>query len=272
MFQEYTQQENIGRVARVMMVPDEIGSVDVFGDVIIADGASVDEIIFSHGAAMLDFEVVETVNGPKYSYSIKLKVPKFSAEFNEWAKTNSGKRWIVFIEDANELVHVIGNNKNGCIMTAGGGVSGQSFVNINFGWQGGEAAWCLEGMNLNEIEAMGRIIDLRKYDVRDIMAVKGDSLSLDIQFEQADGTAEDLVSNTFSCKVKDAAGTEVLAFAIGSGFTLTNANKTLVMAKTAAQMAAVAAGEYVYDIQRTYPSTAVETVLKGKFIVESDIS
>lgn len=272
MFKDFTQQQNAGYISRILMVPEQSANIDVFGDVYIAEGTEVLELFFAVGDAQLNVKHDGNAFGGSFSYSVNVRVPKFGFVWTEFIKKNRHTQWVLFVQDANEQLHVIGNQNNGCVLNTDGGVQSISQIGLSFFWSGGEPAFCLEGVNINDIVTMGRLIDLRKYDVRDIIAVKGDSLSLDLQFLNDDNTAEDLTGNTFSCKVKNAAGVDILTFTIGNGFTLTNTNKTLVMSRTAAQMAAVAAGEYVYDIQRTYPTGVVETKLKGAFIVESDIS
>jgi hypothetical protein len=104
-----------------------------------------------------------------------------------------------------------------------------------------------------------------------IQCRKGDTFSRDFTFTDADGGPLDMTGYTLVLTVKNAAGTAVLTFS-GGDWTGTAASGLFTASKTAASMAAVAAGVYAYDVQATLPGGQVITYLQGKFIVDTDIT
>ena len=75
----------------------------------------------------------------------------------------------------------------------------------------------------------------------------------------------------FVLTVKNSAGSTVLTFS-GGDWTGTPASGLITFSKSAATMAGIAAGVYVYDLQVTYPDATVITYTHGKFVVDSDIT
>lgn len=94
--------------------------------------------------------------------------------------------------------------------------------------------------------------------------------------DEAKTIKQDITSDTFGLKVKDADGEVVLSFSGGSEFVVANLNE-LTIKKTAALMAAVTANEvgepYTYDLEWTKLSDGkVTTILKGTFAIEDDVT
>ena len=102
-----------------------------------------------------------------------------------------------------------------------------------------------------------------------IQCRKGDTFSRDFAFRQADGTALDMTSYTLVLTVKNTAGAAVLTIS-GGDWSGTAAAGLFTASKSAATMAGVAAGQYVYDLQATLPGGQVITYLQGKFVVDAD--
>lgn len=105
----------------------------------------------------------------------------------------------------------------------------------------------------------------------DITCRKGDTFKLEFTFTDDDGDAIDLTSYSWKMDVKetDTSSSDIIA---DSSFTYngTSAGKLTVTA-TAATMAAVSGGLYVYDLQSTSSGT-VKTWVYGIFKINEDVS
>lgn len=64
----------------------------------------------------------------------------------------------------------------------------------------------------------------------------------------------------------------VLSLTTGSGITLGGALGTVACVVSAATMATISAGNYVYDFELTYPDGTVVALLEGKFIVSPEVT
>lgn len=108
----------------------------------------------------------------------------------------------------------------------------------------------------------------------DITCRKGDTFSLDVTVKDAAGVAVDVSTSayTFNMEVR-ASDTDAATVIASSDFGYTgDANGSLVITATAAVMAAIASGMYVYDIQATSAVPTVQTWFHGLFIVNEDIT
>lgn len=104
-----------------------------------------------------------------------------------------------------------------------------------------------------------------------IQCRKGDTFSRDFEFTNADtGAALDMTNYTLTLTVKNSGGTAVLTFS-GGDWSGTASAGLFTASKSAAAMAAVAAGVYAYDLQVTLPAGEIVTWLQGRFIVDTDI-
>jgi hypothetical protein len=272
MFKDYEQQSNLGYFQRVAILDEDKFLIDEAGNMNVLPDAFFEDLYFANKQANFTIEDAETKFGKFFSYVISCKIPKVSKDFIDFFRLYAEKRWIVLAEDFNGQTHIIGATNDGCNASIVAGIDSLSYVNVNFSYASGDLSECLSDFNIDNIKNMANSIDLREYDVRDIYAVRGDTFLLEMNFYALNGTVENLGGNTFLCKVKNTADTDILTFGMGTGFTLANVNTKLVMSKTATEMN-IAAGSYVYDIQRTGSGgSPVKTVLKGKFIIESDIS
>lgn len=128
---------------------------------------------------------------------------------------------------------------------------------------------------------MSTEINTTIYGVRNIRYLRGDDLlPINITFKSRSSSSDpylpiDLTGSTFSMKVialGDASKTAIVSFSVGSGITLDATNGKITIAKTALQMAALSAGEYLYDIQQTNSANQIKTWLRGYFIVEDDVT
>jgi hypothetical protein len=105
----------------------------------------------------------------------------------------------------------------------------------------------------------------------DVTCRKGDTFSLKLVFTDGDGEAIDLSSYTWKMDVKetDTSSGDVIG---DSSFSYTaDSSGNLTVSATAATMAAVTSGIYVYDLQSTNSGT-VKTWIYGVFKINEDIS
>lgn len=128
---------------------------------------------------------------------------------------------------------------------------------------------------------MSTEINTTIYGVRNIRYLRGDDLlPINITFKSRSFSDDpftpiDLTGSTFLMKIialGDSTKTAIISFSIGSGITLDATSGKITIAKTAAQMAALTSGDYLYDIQQTNLSNQVKTWLRGLFIVEDDVT
>lgn len=105
----------------------------------------------------------------------------------------------------------------------------------------------------------------------DITCRKGDTFSIKLTFTDSDGNAIDLTSYIWKMDVKetDTSSGDIIA---DSSFTYSgNSSGVLTVTATAATMAAVTSGLYVYDLQSTNAGD-VRTWIHGLFKINEDIS
>lgn len=105
----------------------------------------------------------------------------------------------------------------------------------------------------------------------DITCRRGDTFKLEFTFTDDNGDAIDLTSYTWKMDVKetDTSSSDIIA---DSSFTYSgNTDGELTVTATAATMAAVSGGLYVYDLQSTNGGT-VKTWVYGIFKINEDVS
>ena len=105
----------------------------------------------------------------------------------------------------------------------------------------------------------------------DITCRKGDTFKLELNFTDDSGTAIDISSYSWKMDVKetDTSASDIIA---EDSFTYTgNSSGKLTIEATAAVMAGVDGGLYVYDLQSTN-SGEVKTWVYGIFKVNEDVS
>lgn len=105
----------------------------------------------------------------------------------------------------------------------------------------------------------------------DITCRKGDTFSLELTFTDDNGDAIDLTSYTWKMDVKetDTSSGDIIA---DNSFTYTGTSAgKLTVAATAATMAGISGGLYVYDLQSTN-SGVVKTWVYGIFKINEDVS
>ena len=109
----------------------------------------------------------------------------------------------------------------------------------------------------------------------DIKWIRGDSFDLQYAFKDNTGTAVDLTGSTFIMKIiaiGDTNKTAIVSFSSGSGLTLNGSAGTVTLSKTPAQMSALTAGNYLYELQETDSNSKVKTRVRGYFEVIDDIT
>ena len=105
----------------------------------------------------------------------------------------------------------------------------------------------------------------------DITCRRGDTFKIEFTFTDDDGDAIDLTSYSWKMDVKetDTSSGDIIA---DSSFTYSgNSDGKLTVSATAATMAAVSGGLYVFDLQSTNSGT-VKTWIYGLFKVNEDVS
>jgi hypothetical protein len=116
--EDYTQQENVGSIARMVLVGDDgFDSEPVYGkwkEITLKGDAFFTEFLFSHGSCGLTCKQESSVNGFLYSASVVCSVPKMSDTLRQWLFDNAERRWVAFCEDANGFTHIVGSPKIGC--------------------------------------------------------------------------------------------------------------------------------------------------------------
>lgn len=88
-----------------------------------------------------------------------------------------------------------------------------------------------------------------------IIARRGDTLNVELSFQDDDGNPIDMTGSTFRCNV----------FPIS--FTPPS---TLKIQESAEDMAKRGIGDYNYDIEETKPSGTVKTIVSGIFTIKKD--
>lgn len=118
---------------------------------------------------------------------------------------------------------------------------------------------------------MATIINLDNSKRVDITCRKGDTFQLDLTFTDDAGTAIDVSSYTWKMDVKETATSSGDIIADDSfDYAGTNEGKLRITA-TAAIMAGVTSGVYVYDLQSNNGGT-IKTWIFGVFKINEDIS
>jgi len=111
----------------------------------------------------------------------------------------------------------------------------------------------------------------------DIICRKGDTFSLALDFEKEDGaggTAGAATEWDMDVRETDTSDTAIIEDTSFT-YTVSNGKKTnskLTIVASAATMAAISSGLYVYDLQRTTTGSVVKTHLYGTFKVNEDVT
>ena len=108
----------------------------------------------------------------------------------------------------------------------------------------------------------------------DITCRKGDTFELTVEAKDSDGNTIDFTSYTMGLaqvRPTDDSSTLVLEFT-DTAATIIFANGSFKLTQTAATMAAVDAGVYVYDVQLADASGKIVTWFYGLFKINEDVS
>ena len=105
----------------------------------------------------------------------------------------------------------------------------------------------------------------------DIIVKAGDSFSRSIAAKNPDTSDYNFASHSARMQIKKSVSdfVPVLSLTVGSGITLSTGS--IVHSATASQMQ-LEPREYVYDLEVVLPSGNIQTWLKGKFIVNGDVT
>lgn len=208
----------------------------------------------------------QDANGLIYDIGISWAWINNRGELLNFLYRNQFKKWVAFFTDQNGHSYVAGSLELPMKLLFSQGIDAQNLVRVQLTSKSWHPAWFTENINLMALNT--QIIDLRRYANRDFIAYEGDTIQEVLVFRDGDNNIENLTGSSFKMQVRRADGTIVTSFTMGDGFVLQNSNNELLMQKTDT----VVAGEYVYDLQRTYPDLTIETLMKGKFTIESQIT
>ncbi len=273
---DYAQCTNVGGIRKLTIVADdgflakpENGEWSVIS---IKPDAVVFDVLFAPNTCSLSEGEQLTEQGLLILGQVAASVPKLTKEFRSFLYINAERRWVVFAEDNNGLTHILGEPEVGLKLNVNSSIGGVgSSRNTNDIALSGSMIFP-PFISETMITLEGPTIDLRSYAQQNFIAYKGDSINQELTFEDANGVIETLTGSSFLMQVKDNAGNVIFSFDMGSGFSLQSLDTVLNMTKTASEMAAVAVGKYSYDLQRTFPDASVNTVMKGYFIIENDVT
>jgi hypothetical protein len=267
---------NSGGIYRLVVVADDgfltKPFLGVWNDLAIKDGAIMCEFIFAHGTCSLaNFDKISE-NGLLFSSKISFDLPKISDILQKWLYLNAERRWVLFAEDFNEYTHIIGEPEVGCYLSTnqatGERSSGKNLT--SFILQGSSIFRPItKAMSILDLTATNSLqIDLRRYSKRDFLVYEGDTINQVLVFRDNTGTIENLTGSSFKMQIRDLTGVVITSFTMGAGFSLQNSDTEILM--FSANL--IPAGDYVYDLERTYPDATIETQMKGQFLIEKQIT
>lgn len=104
-------------------------------------------------------------------------------------------------------------------------------------------------------------------EIKDIILTKGDTFSFAIEFE---GLDQELTNIYFSCKEETSSRVYIFQKSLNNGVTKIN-NSTYRVRVAPEDTKNIESGSYFYDLQIS-ANGDVFTILKGKFIVEYEIT
>jgi len=109
-----------------------------------------------------------------------------------------------------------------------------------------------------------------KYNIK---ARQGSTFTLNFTIS-TDGTPWNLTGYTAAMQVRTSTSSsnKTLSLTSSSGITLGGAAGTVAVTASAATMAAIPAGSYVYDFELTYPDGTVVALLEGKFTISAEVT
>jgi hypothetical protein len=260
-YREWTGQINLPNIYRLFLVESRLISYEM-GRAIFPLNLTDTKIISGNGEMIIQAKNGKV--GPHYSYTVKALIPGMDLLFSRGLSYAINTKWTLLVQDFDNCTYVLGPVSR---MELGG--------TLNSSLKQQEVIWTGLTKNIfttdNIYGMKNKVIDLRSYDSRDIIIYRGDTLTLDLQWPDETGTPESLTGSTFSCIVRAATGVTILEFSMESGFELAEDGYKLIMSKSATETKDLIPGRYYYDLQKTNGGK-VETKLRGKFIVEGDIS
>lgn len=113
-------------------------------------------------------------------------------------------------------------------------------------------------------------MDTGKYNIK---ARQGSTFNFNFTIS-TNGTAWDLTGCSAAMQVRSSASSskKILNFSNTSGITLGGSDGTVSVTASASTLAAIPAGNYVYDFELTYPDDTVVALLEGKFIINAEVT
>lgn len=106
---------------------------------------------------------------------------------------------------------------------------------------------------------------------RKIRIRRGDTYTHLVTEYDVDGNVDDLTGSSFLVQLRPDPDSATLTAQFTTAI-VDAANGEWQFSLTSTQTAALTAGVYFYDVQRTYPDTTVHTRFQGDAVVENDIS
>jgi hypothetical protein len=108
----------------------------------------------------------------------------------------------------------------------------------------------------------------------DITADQGATFSFNLHWYDPDGTAKDITGYTARMQVRQrfVSTSTVLSLVSPTDITLGGSSGSIVATVSATAMAAVAAGDYLYDLEMVASNGIVTRLIKGSFTVRPEVT
>jgi len=108
----------------------------------------------------------------------------------------------------------------------------------------------------------------------DITADQGATFSFNLHWYDPDGTAKDITDYTARMQVRQryVSTSTVLSLVSPTNITLGGSSGSIVATASATTMAAVAAGDYLYDLEMVASNGIVTRLIKGSFTVRPEVT
>ncbi|UBM58255.1 hypothetical protein LAG90_15735 [Marinilongibacter aquaticus] len=212
--------------------------------------------------------------GALHSGTITATLPKIDDYIQDILTDDVETRWVCLVEDANGIVHIVGDSNLGCTLAVNQVVGTVNESQLVFAGTGIEPFQKFKG-SIMDVLQQRTTVDIRRYANVDFLAVASDYISEDFVFYDDTGNAQDLSDSYFILKMLDQTGKVLFEFnsdqtkdlrnpaAIisDSSFSLVDANKTLRFEPNMANRFDPYTLKYVFT--RVRDSALPETLMKG---------
>jgi hypothetical protein len=263
MFKEWNGQAVVSDVQKLYLI-DSTELCYQWGVPILNGIESYIDTKVNPGDVKMTLGVGLPVHGVCYNYSVSANLRGLEPRLFKDLPKLLQKKWTLLLTDMSGTSYVLGPSAR---MTFDGQLDSES--------KGGQITWTGVAKKIFSTEYDVRmykgVIDLRKYETRNILVYKGDTLRLELEWPDENDGLEVLTGMMFKCLVKNASGEVILSFDMDDGFHLEDDDKKLIMSKSPEETDIIIPGDYKYVLQRTDADGVVETKLRGLFVIEGDV-